>query len=197
MRRIWRSWCTGPTSSTARSTPAPQEAVDLGAPAMRLTLVIEGAKGSEIVQKIIGMMRHQQAGRRSPPIPRFRRSTSRCTSATCGPSTSSAGRRTATTAWCISIWSDHELEGYNKFIPYYLFPQSDLHRIGEHVQFPDQGFGGIESLGARSRSTTTWPRSASATAAAGIRAWARSASKSARLKQARKAAREIAAELRA
>src|ERR1700723_3779565 len=34
-----------------------EEAVNLAAPAMRLTLVIEGAKGSEIVQTIIRMMR--------------------------------------------------------------------------------------------------------------------------------------------
>src|SRR5579863_3495110 len=35
------------------------EAVNLRAAAMRLTLVIESAKGSEIVQKIIRMMRHR------------------------------------------------------------------------------------------------------------------------------------------
>src|SRR5215472_7043042 len=36
-----------------------KDAVDLVAPAMRLTLVIEGAKGSDTVQKIIRMMRHK------------------------------------------------------------------------------------------------------------------------------------------
>ena len=36
-----------------------QEAVELREPAMRLTLVIEGSKGSETVQKIIRMMRHE------------------------------------------------------------------------------------------------------------------------------------------
>src|SRR6185312_9394711 len=35
-----------------------QEAVEMREPAMRLTLVIEGSKGSETVQKIIRMMRH-------------------------------------------------------------------------------------------------------------------------------------------
>src|SRR5712664_1954963 len=35
-------------------------AVELGAPAMKLTLVIEAAKGSGIVQKIIGWMQHRQ-----------------------------------------------------------------------------------------------------------------------------------------
>src|SRR3979409_1405283 len=36
-----------------------QEAVELRAPAMQLTLVIESAKGSEIIHKIIRLMRHR------------------------------------------------------------------------------------------------------------------------------------------
>src|SRR5262245_18122279 len=39
--------------------PDDQTAVELGAPAMKLTLVIESAKGSDIVQKIIRWMRHR------------------------------------------------------------------------------------------------------------------------------------------
>src|SRR5437867_13392005 len=37
-----------------------KSAVELGAPAMKLTLVIEGAKGSDMVQKIIGWMRSRK-----------------------------------------------------------------------------------------------------------------------------------------
>ena len=40
--------------------PDARTAVELGAPAMKLTLVIEAAKGSGIVQKIIGWMQHRQ-----------------------------------------------------------------------------------------------------------------------------------------
>jgi len=40
--------------------PDAKTAVELGAPAMKLTLVIEAAKGSGIVQKIIGWMQHRQ-----------------------------------------------------------------------------------------------------------------------------------------
>src|SRR5215470_4204856 len=40
--------------------PDARTAVELGAPAMKLTLVIEAAKGSDIVQKIIGWMQHRQ-----------------------------------------------------------------------------------------------------------------------------------------
>ena len=39
--------------------PDAQTAVELGAPAMKLTLVIEAAKGSDIVQKIIGWMQRR------------------------------------------------------------------------------------------------------------------------------------------
>ncbi len=34
--------------------PDPKTAVELGAPAMKLTLVIESSKGSDVVQRIIG-----------------------------------------------------------------------------------------------------------------------------------------------
>src|SRR5882724_5231002 len=37
----------------------PKTAVELGAPAMKLTLVIEGSKGSDLVQKIIRYMQHE------------------------------------------------------------------------------------------------------------------------------------------
>ncbi len=40
--------------------PDAKTAVELGAPAMKLTLVIEGAKGSGIIQKVIGWMQHRK-----------------------------------------------------------------------------------------------------------------------------------------
>src|ERR1700687_4985222 len=39
--------------------PDAKTAVELGAPAMKLTLVVEGSKGSDTVQKIIRWMRHR------------------------------------------------------------------------------------------------------------------------------------------
>jgi hypothetical protein len=100
-----------------------QEAVELRAPATRLTLVIESAPGSETVQKIIRKMRQEnladiaadaeiqsifeplyEAHLRSIDIIRTR---SRCEDGV--------------------IYFDlvnDGIEGYNKFIPYYLFPQS-------------------------------------------------------------------------
>ena len=66
--------------------PDAKTAVELGAPAMKLTLVIEGAKGSDIVQRIIRWMQ-QLPWTTSWPSRKFRLCTSRCTSATCDPST--------------------------------------------------------------------------------------------------------------
>jgi hypothetical protein len=100
-----------------------QEAVELREPAMRITLVIEGSKGSETVQQIIRMMRHQSlaAIAADPEIqavyqPLYQRhlesldiikNQARCEDGV--------------------VYFDlveDGLEGYNKFIPYHLFPHS-------------------------------------------------------------------------
>ena len=100
-----------------------QEAVELRAPATRLTLVIESVQGSEIVQKILWKMRSESlesiacdpeiVGIYKPLYDRHLRSIdiiqhqSQCQDGV------------------VSFdLVGHDLEGYNKFIPYYLFPQS-------------------------------------------------------------------------
>jgi hypothetical protein len=100
-----------------------QEAVELKAPAMKLTLVIEGAKGSEIIHKIIGWMRHCKLGEiiQQPEVqhlfvPLYERHL-RSVDIIRGRSTMHNG----------VIYFDlvgEDLEGHNKFIPYYLFPDS-------------------------------------------------------------------------
>jgi hypothetical protein len=100
-----------------------EEAVSLTEPATRLTLVIEGAKGSEIVQKIIRMMRRRKLAEIAsdpeidqvyqPLYERHLRSVDII-------------RRQAQCQDGV-IYFDlvgQNLEGYNKFIPYYLFPDS-------------------------------------------------------------------------
>jgi hypothetical protein len=100
-----------------------KDAVDLVAPAMRLTLVIEGAKGSETVQSIIGMMRHRTLDdiANDPEIQKIYqpmydrhlrsidiiRQTARCKDGV-----------------VFFDLVEQKLEGYNKFIPYYLYPES-------------------------------------------------------------------------
>jgi hypothetical protein len=101
----------------------PQEAVDLRAPATRLTLVIESAKGSEVVQKIIRMMR-------AMPLERIIEDAE--IQALYGPlherhlrSIEIIRSRAHCADGVISFdLIGYDLEGYNKFIPYYLFPES-------------------------------------------------------------------------
>ncbi|MBI3207656.1 MAG: phosphoesterase [Candidatus Solibacter usitatus] len=100
-----------------------QEAVDLGMPAMKLTLLIEGAKGSGIVQKIIGWMMSERLSDiiEKPEVqeiyqPLYQRHQQ---------TIDIIGRRSACTDGV--VWFDlveDGIDGYNKFIPYYLYPES-------------------------------------------------------------------------
>jgi hypothetical protein len=101
----------------------PQEAVELGAPAMQLTLVIEGVKGSDLVQHIIRLMRTKPLDEivADPEVQRAY-----------GPlyerhlQSIEIIRKQAVSQDGVVYFDllDYDLEGYNKFIPYYLFPES-------------------------------------------------------------------------
>ncbi len=99
------------------------EAVELRDPATRLTLVIEGAQGSELGQKIIRKMRHQtlEAIAADPEIEAIYRPLHdrhlRSIDVIRRQSTCQDG------VVYFDLAAD-DMEGYNKFIPYYLFPQS-------------------------------------------------------------------------
>lgn len=100
-----------------------QAAVEMAAPAMKLTLVIESSKGSQTVQKIIRWMGCRALDEivRQPEIEalyqplceRHRRSIDII-------------RDKARCVGSVVFFdvSGEDLEGYNKFIPYYLFPGS-------------------------------------------------------------------------
>jgi nanoRNase/pAp phosphatase (c-di-AMP/oligoRNAs hydrolase) len=100
-----------------------QEAVELRAAAMKLTLVIESADGSEIIHKIIRWMRHRKLSEiiLEPEIqqlytPLYERHIG---------SIDIIRNRASSSNGVIffDLIGDH-LEGYNKFIPYYLYPNS-------------------------------------------------------------------------
>jgi hypothetical protein len=99
----------------------PKTAVELGAPAMKLTLVIEGSKGSDTVQKIIGYMQHMPLAEiiELPEIqaiyqPLYERHLR---------SLKIIGDEAKENGGVITFdLTGHDLEGYNKFIPYYIFP---------------------------------------------------------------------------
>ncbi len=98
-------------------------AVELREPAMKLTLVIEGAKGSETVHRIIRMMRHCRLAQivddpeiQSLYIPLYERHIKSIDVI--------RDRSTAKKGVVFFDLVNQGVEGYNKFIPYYLFPES-------------------------------------------------------------------------
>ena len=101
--------------------PDARTAVELGAPAMKLTLVIEAAKGSDIVQKIIGWMQRSQLAEiiTEPEIqalyqPLYQRHLE--------IKDIIQGRAKENDGVVFFDLAGYDVEGYNKFIPYYLFP---------------------------------------------------------------------------
>lgn len=100
-----------------------KEAVELRAPAMKLTLVIEGSKGSDTVRKIIHYMQREKLEDiiRKPEIqeiytPLHQRHLQSI----------EIIRQQATSGGGVVFFDliGQGLEGYNKFIPYHLFPES-------------------------------------------------------------------------
>ncbi len=103
--------------------PDARTAVELGAPAMKLTLVIEAAKGSDIVQRVIGWMQRRTLAEiiEEPEIqalyqPLYTRHVD---------SIDLIQRLSRQDDGVVFFDLDgYDIEGYNKFIPYYLFPDS-------------------------------------------------------------------------
>jgi hypothetical protein len=113
----WADIIDGARYSTA------QEAVELRAPAMKLTLVIESAKGSEIIHKIIRWMRYctldqiiQMPEVQALYVPLHERHIRSI----------DIIRNHAQSEHGVIFFDliDVDLDGYNKFIPDYLFPDS-------------------------------------------------------------------------
>jgi tRNA threonylcarbamoyladenosine modification (KEOPS) complex Pcc1 subunit len=103
--------------------PDARTAVELGEPAMKLTLVIEAAKDSDIVRKIIGWMQFRQLSGiiAEPEVqelfePLYRRHLD---------SIEIIKNRARQEDGVVHFdLAGYDMEGYNKFIPYYLFPAS-------------------------------------------------------------------------
>jgi hypothetical protein len=103
--------------------PNAKDAVELPAAAQKLTLVIEGSKGSELVQQIIRWMQREplDAILQEPEVqetwrPLYERHVR---------SLDIIRRRAAFDGTVVYFdVIDEDLEGYNKFIPYYLHPDS-------------------------------------------------------------------------
>jgi hypothetical protein len=100
-----------------------QSAVEMKAPAMKLTLVIEGAKGSEVVQKIIRAMQKQplEAIVEEPEIHALYTRLHENHLHTIDVIGKEGSCDTGVIYFDLV---EQGIEGYNKFIPYYLFPDS-------------------------------------------------------------------------
>ncbi len=100
-----------------------ESAVEMNAPAMKLTLVIEGSKGPHLVQKIIRLMQRQKLVEiiADPEIEaeynRLHKTHLRNIDLI---------RKAGSCDQGVIYFDlvDYGIEGYNKFIPYYLFPDS-------------------------------------------------------------------------
>src|ERR1700730_17219810 len=103
--------------------PDAKTAVELGAPAMKLTLVIEGSKGSGMVQQIIGWMRHRTLEEivAEPEVQQLFDVLYKRHLASVEMIRSRAHQENGVVFFDLT---GYDLEGYNKFIPYYLFPDS-------------------------------------------------------------------------
>ena len=100
-----------------------QTAVALGEPAMKLTLVIEGSKGSETVQKIIGWMREMPLDHivSLPEVQAIYKPLYERHLKNLEIIRDRASQHGPVVTFDLT---GYEVEGYNKFIPYYLFPSS-------------------------------------------------------------------------
>ena len=96
-------------------------AVELGAPAMKLTLVIEGVKGSGSVEKVIRLMRRSALAdiMAQPDIQELYKPLYERHLAAIDIIRSKAAQHDGVVYFDLI---GNDLEGYNKFIPYYLHP---------------------------------------------------------------------------
>ena len=103
--------------------PDARTAVELGAPAMKLTLVIEAAKGSEIVHKMIQWMQSRRLEEIAdePEIQSLYRPLYQRHLDSIDIIRSRARESSRVVFFDLA---GYEMEGYNKFIPDYLFPES-------------------------------------------------------------------------
>src|SRR5208283_2119728 len=100
-----------------------EAAVEMNAPAMKLTLVIEGAKGSDIVQKIILAMQRSPLAEivREPEILALYQKLHQNHLRTMDVIRKEGSCKDGVIFFDLV---NYGIEGYNKFIPYYLFPDS-------------------------------------------------------------------------
>ena len=123
----------------------PQSAVEMKAPAMKLTMVIESNQDPHFIPEPDPDSGLQTAGRDHRPA-------CHCRAPTCTDGTPRAlDRDSARSSQCkegtiFFDLTDYDLEGYNKFIPYYLHPTVRVQRGPEQEQLSHQSLRRLQSL---------------------------------------------------
>ena len=194
-RRIWTNLVEWANIIDGAQYPDAKTAVELGAPAMKLTLVIEGSKGSGIVQKIIGWMQRQQL---AEIVERDRGAGAIRAALPAASGFDRVDRRRARQEDGGVVYFDltgYEIEGYNKFIPYYLFPEC-TYTVSVMPRASAQRSRWDRIPGPRSSRSTIWRQSASVMAAAGMPRVGAISLEPGALEKARAVAAEIVTELK-
>ncbi len=124
---------------------SPESAVEMAAPAMKLTLIIESTQDPQFIPRLIPLLTEMPlaevleqpfvAPLLPPLLERHQQALELIRSR--------AEERDGTIFFDIT---DHPLEGFNKFIPYYLYPQRHLLDRAVEIELPHQGSRGLESL---------------------------------------------------
>ncbi len=124
---------------------SPQAAVEMADPAMKLTLIIESAQDPKFIPRLIPLLTSMPlaevlcepfvAELLPPLLERHEEAMALIRE-----------RSESKDGTIYFDISDRPMEGYNKFIPYYLHPEA-TYSIGlSKSSIPDEGFGGIESV---------------------------------------------------
>jgi len=102
-------------------------AVEMPAPAMKLTLVIENAKGPDVVTNIIGWMRERTLAEivELPEVQELFQPIYQAHLQSVGMIRERAHQDDGVVSFDLT---GYDIGGYNKFIPYYLFPNSSYTR---------------------------------------------------------------------
>ncbi len=124
---------------------SPEAAVQMAEPAMKLTLIIESTADPTLIPRMIPLLTEEPLAAVlkepfiAPLLPpllerheeavQLIRERAEC--------------KDGTIYFDIT---DRQLEGYNKFIPYYLHPDVDVQHRAEQIELPHEGCGGLESV---------------------------------------------------
>ena len=108
--------------------PDARTAVEMQAPAMKLTLIIESAQDYSFIPRLIPSAGHAASGGNSG---RALRGATAAAVAGAAPALDRGPEGTDRVERSTLFFdiTDHDLEGYNKFVPYYLHPES-IYSVG-------------------------------------------------------------------